>query len=311
LYFVDGSGVRRLLGVRLSSIAVGITCGVVASLCWAAGFVGVRHGLNAGLSPADLTIHRYLWSGLLFAPFVVRRGIRDLSGIGWGHGLLLALLGGPGLAFISYSGFLLVPLGHGGVIQPACSTLGGLLLATLFLGERLMPARAIGALVIVFGLVVIGAEAMVAIGVHGVAGDLVFVLTGHMFASFATLLRLWGIAATPAVMVISVLALFTVPAYWVLGGFDHMIVPGWRENLLQAVLQGVLAGPAAIFLFTRSVYLLGAGRAAVFPSLVPPFVLLMGWLGLGETPTVLQLIGLTIVLFGFWLAQSKPKFRLS
>src|SRR5205823_8872540 len=97
----------------------------------------------------------------------------------------------------------------------------------------------------------------------------------------------------------------------VFGGFDHMIVPGWQENLLQAVLQGVLAGPAAIFLFTRSVYLLGAGRAAVFPSLVPPFVLLMGWLGLGETPTVLQLIGLTIVLFGFWLAQSKPKFPLS
>jgi drug/metabolite transporter (DMT)-like permease len=90
-----------------------------------------------------------------------------------------------------------------------------------------------------------------------------------------------------------------------------MIAPGWRENLLQVVLQGVLAGPATVFLFTRSVHLLGAGRAAVFPSLVPPFVLLVGWLALGETPTELQLIGLTIVLFGFWLALSKPSFPLS
>jgi drug/metabolite transporter (DMT)-like permease len=98
-----------------------------------------------------------------------------------------------------------------------------------------------------------------------------------MFATFRTLLRLWGSCATPATLVISVLALFTVPTYWALGGFDHMIVLGWRENLLQAVLRGVLAGPAAIYLFARSVHLLGAGRAAVFPSLVPPFVLLIGW----------------------------------
>jgi drug/metabolite transporter (DMT)-like permease len=82
-----------------------------------------------------------------------------------------------------------------------------------------------------------------------------------------------------------------------------MIALGWRENFLQAVLQGVLAGPAAIYLFARSIALLGAGRAAVFPTLVPPFVLLIGWLALGEVPSVLQLIGLVIVLFGFQLAQ--------
>jgi drug/metabolite transporter (DMT)-like permease len=172
---------------------------------------------------------------------------------------------------------------------------------------RALARRAIGALIIVFGLVVIGAEAAVAIGTHGVAGDLIFVLTGLMFAVFGTLLRLWRVSAMPAAMVISVLSLFAIPIYLVFGGLDHMIMPGWRENLLQAVLQGVLAGPAAIYLFARSIHLLGAGRAAVFPSLVPPFVLLIGWLSLGETPTVLQFTGLMIVLFGFRLAQSTPK----
>jgi len=153
--------------------------------------------------------------------------------------------------------------------------------------------------------VVIGAEAFVASGVHGIAGDLIFVLTGLMFATFGTLLRLWRIAALPATMAISVVSLLAVPVYWLLGGFDHMIIPGLRENLLQLVLQGVLAGPAAVYLFARSIHLLGAGRAAVFPSLVPPFVLLIGWLALGETPTALQLTGLVIVLLGFRLAQSR------
>jgi drug/metabolite transporter (DMT)-like permease len=94
-----------------------------------------------------------------------------------------------------------------------------------------------------------------------------------------------------------------VPAFWAMGGFDHMIALGWRENLLQAVLQGALMGYGAIYLFVRSVALLGAGRVAVFSALVPPFVLLTGWLALGEVPSVLQLIGLVIVLLGFWLAQ--------
>ena len=34
--------------------------------------------------------------------------------------------------------------------------------------------------------------------------------------------------------------------------------------------------PAAIYLFTRAVVLLGAGRAALFPSLVPVFTLVIG-----------------------------------
>ena len=68
------------------------------------------------------------------------------------------------------------------------------------------------------------------------------------------------------------------------------------ENLLQVVVQGILAGALAIYLFTRSVVLLGAGRAAVFPSLVPGFTLLIGFLALGEVPSWAQLVGFAIVL---------------
>jgi drug/metabolite transporter (DMT)-like permease len=161
--------------------------------------------------------------------------------------------------------------------------------------------------IIVCGLLVIGAESAVAIGLHGVAGDLIFVLTGLMFATFGILLRFWRISAMPATMVISVISLVIVPVDWALGGLDRAMALGWREVLLQAILQGVLAGPAAIYLFAQSVHLLGAGRAAVFPSLVPPFVLLVGWLALGETPTALQIAGVIVVLLGFRLAQSTSR----
>ncbi len=144
----------------------------------------MRHGLNVGFSPADLAVHRYLWSGLALLPVVVRAGIGDLNGIGWGRGILLTLLGGPVFAIIGYAGFLFVPLGHGGVIQPSCGALGGLLLATLVLREKLIASRLIGALIITSGLVVIGGEGAVTFGEQGVAGDLLFVLAGFMSAGF-------------------------------------------------------------------------------------------------------------------------------
>ena len=67
------------------------------------------------------------------------------------------------------------------------------------------------------------------------------------------------------------------------------------------VVQGIFAGAGAIYLFTRSVVLLGAGRAAVFPSLVPGFTMLIGFLVLGEVPSLAQLAGRAIVLIGFRL----------
>jgi drug/metabolite transporter (DMT)-like permease len=178
-----------------------------------------------------------------------------------------------------------------------------LLLATLVLREKLIASRLIGALIITGGLVVIGGEGAVTFGEQGVAGDLLFVLAGFMSAGFSTLLRLWRVAPMPAAATMGVLSLFAMPVYWLHNGLAHMVSLGWRENLLQAVLQGVLAGPLALYLFVNSIALIGAGRAAIFFSLVPPFVLLIGWLTLGEVPSLLQLIGLIIVLFGFHLTQ--------
>ena len=104
-------------------------------------------------------------------------------------------------------------------------------------------------------------------------------------------------------VVISVVSLAILPIYWVLVGFGRMSRWGSGRTCCRRSLQGLLAGPGAIYLFTRSVVLLGAGRAAVFPTLVPPCVLLIGWIALGIVPSVLQLIGLAIVLIGFRLTQ--------
>ncbi len=153
------------------------------------------------------------------------------------------------------------------------------------------------------GLGVIGGDALATIGAHGLIGDLSFATAGLMFAAFATLLRRWHIAPTRAVAVTSVVSLVEVAIHWLAFGFAHMIALGLGANLLQLAMQGIFAGAGATYLFTRSVVLLGAGRAAVFPSLVPGFTLLIGFLALGEVPSLAQLAGFALVLAGFRLTQ--------
>src|SRR5262249_5373450 len=154
----------RLAAVRPSPTVLGAVCGAGAAFCWAAGFVAARHGIAIGFSPADLALHRFAWAGLCLLPLVLRGRGAVFAGIGWWRAGLLPPAGGPPLAIISYTGFILVPLGHGGVIQPSSAALFGLLYAVVVLRERLPRERIIGAAVIVLGLCVIGVEAIATIG---------------------------------------------------------------------------------------------------------------------------------------------------
>jgi drug/metabolite transporter (DMT)-like permease len=76
----------------------------------------------------------------------------------------------------------------------------------VLLRERISFSRFFGAVVIVVGLAVIGGESIGHIGHSGVQGDLIFVLTGFMFAGFATLVRYWRVSAFSAAAAINVVS---------------------------------------------------------------------------------------------------------
>ena len=282
------------------TIIIGIVCGTLAALAWAAGFVVAKHGIQVGFSPADLAFHRFFWSGLLMLPYVVRDGLRDLDGVGWGRGFAMSVLSGPPQSLLAYSGFILVPLGHGTTIQPACAALSGLVLASLILHEKATFQRIIGGAILVVGLLVFGAESLATIGRSGVGGDLLFATAGLFWATFGTLLRLWNVAGTRAVKAVGAVSLSVfAPIYLLMYGISALTQHGWFENLLQAVVQGGVAGSLPIYLFAHAVIALGGGRAATFPALVPVFGVIIGFLALGAVPSLAQFVGMLIVLVGF------------
>jgi len=282
---------------------VGIVCGTLAALAWAMGFVAAKHGVQIGFSPADLAFHRFFWSGLLMLPLIVREGLRDLGGIGWSRASVMAILSGPPQSLLAYTGFVLVPLGHGTTIQPACAALSGLVLASLVLHEKATLQRIIGGAIIIAGLLMFGVESLTTIGNSGVGGDLLFATAGLFWATFGTLLRLWNVAGTRAVMAVGAVSVIVLaPIYLFIYGVSGLAKQSLFENLLQAVVQGGVAGSLPIYLFAHAVIALGGGRAATFPALVPVFGVIIGYLALGVVPSLAQFVGMLIVLVGFHFA---------
>ena len=282
---------------------VGIVCGTLAALAWAAGFVVAKHGIQIGFSPADLAFHRFFWSGLLVLPLIVREGLRDLGGIGWSRASVMTILSGPPQSLLAYTGFILVPLGHGTTIQPACAALSGLVLASLILHEKATLQRIIGGAIIIAGLLMFGAESLTTIGNAGVGGDLLFATAGLFWATFGTLLRHWNVAGTRAVMAVGAVSVIVLaPIYLLIYGISGLAKQSLFENLLQAVVQGGIAGSLPIYLFAHAVIALGGGRAATFPALVPIFGVIIGYVALGVVPSLAQFVGMLIVLVGFHFA---------
>jgi drug/metabolite transporter (DMT)-like permease len=109
-----------------------------------------------------------------------------------------------------------------------------------------------------------------------------------------------GVRAIAMVGLLSIVGY--APLHGLLIGYGGIMRMSLAENLLQAVVQGLLAGALPIYLFARAVILLGAGRAATFPALVPGVGLISGYLSHGVVPSLAQFVGLVIVLIGFRFA---------
>ena len=274
--------------------------GLLAAIAWSAYSVSSRAAVEAGFTAWDLTALRFIVAGVLLLPFVLRRGLATLGGVGWGRGLVLALGAGPLFSAVYTFGLSVTPFAHGPVISPSVVTLGSLGLAALVLGERPDRLRLVGTGVVIAGLLLVARDGG---GLGGASVyDLLFLVSGLLWAAYTVLLRLWRvdpIAATAAVAVLSMLAV--APAYAVSADPERLLAAP-SSLLFHAAMQGVVAAVVAILAFSKAVAHLGAGTAGVFPSVVPVMAVVLGIPVLDEWPSVPQALGIALATAGLVLA---------
>ncbi|MSP48636.1 MAG: DMT family transporter [Alphaproteobacteria bacterium] len=282
---------------------LGIAVGIAMAFGAASSFSVARGGILHGVRPEDITLLRFFVAGLIFLPFVLWRGIGNLAGIGWGRGLLLTLTAGPFAAFLQVGGYVFAPLAHGAVLVPMSVTVFCSVVAVVLLKERHGPTHVVGTFGILAGLTLIGGEGLMSGGAGVWIGDLMFIASGALWASYTILFRYWRLDAVAGIAVVSVLSLgVMLVVYPLFFSVPHLLALPLNEVLLQGLTQGLLSGTLSTIAYNWIVVLLGAGRAVLFPALVPGLAILFGIPILGETPTLVQLLGLASAMIGLLVA---------
>ena len=290
----------------------GLAWGLLAAAIWAGYSVLARMGIKAGIGAADLTLLRFAPGALITLPLMWRWGWRDLGGIGWARGVVLALLAGVGFSLLFMSGFQFAPLVHGAVIAPAAQMMAGLGFSAWLAGQAITRESKVGAAVVLLGLAFMGGDGLL----HGegratLFGDLLFALAGMCWGLFGALSRRWHVdplRVTVAVLLVSLLIF--APPYLLLTGARGLRTADGGMLLLQVAAQGLGAGLVAMLAYNRAAALLGAGRAGFFGALVPGAASLLAIPVLGEVPTTLQVLGIVSVVAGLLVAFGAARLLL-
>ena len=267
--------------------------GLTAMLLYSGSFVATRHALSVGMAPLDVMLLRYLVGGVACAAVLWRIG---LGGIAPARIAALTALGGLPYFAMQVLGTGWSSASHASVLNPGGTVVCATLLGWLVLRDA--PGR--GALV-ALPFLLAGLFLIAGFGEPAWLGDALLLASGLQWALYGTALRAWGVAGLRAACIIGAFSLPWVPLHLALFGLGG-VAAFPAEAVFQALYQGVLVGLVANALYSHCYAVMGPGRAAIFPPLVPVLGTLLAAAVLGETLNPTQLAGMALVVGGMLLA---------
>ncbi|MCF6744693.1 DMT family transporter [Blastococcus sp. KM273128] len=276
---------------------------VVTVLAWASAFVGIR-AVGEDLSPGALALGRLLVGALVLGLLVARRGwVRPTAG----EWRLLAVCG------LGWFAVYNVALNAAEQHLDAGTTamlvnIGPLLIAVLagvLLGEG-FPRWLVAGLAVAFsGVLLIG------LATRGAEADLVGVVlcvvaavtyAVGVVAQKPLLRRLPGLQVTFTACAIGAVACLP----WA-GALVADLGTAPAGSVAGMVYLGVVPTALAFTTWAYALSRTDAGRLGVTTYLVPPLVVLLGWLLLGEAPPPLAVAGGVVCLAGVAVSRRRSR----
>ena len=280
----------------------------LAFLLFAGQFIVSRYGVLNGMTPYDIIALRFSVAGIVAVPLLVRWGISDLGGVGWLRGIVLAIFAGAPYYVLMIGGLAYGPAANVVVINPGMTLIGGIFLSICWLGERSSGLRLTVGTVALIGLILVGGEDIGIDSGNTWIGNLMFALSGLMWALYMALLNHWHVNPVRAAIVVSVLSLIYLPAYSVMAspGFAEISL---SEVILQGGYQGFVHALMAVALFSYAVRSLGVGTLALMTPIVPVAGLSMAAFFLGEKLSELQWLGAAMVFCAMGVSAWRSRQR--
>ncbi len=284
----------------------------VTALFWGANFVLARPVLDA-LPPLWAAAVRFLLAAsMMLAIAGMRR--ENLLGLLRRHAAVYALLGIVGITAFNVLFFyaLKSTSANNGALIMAINPLLTVLLAAIFLGERVSGRHALALPVALAGVAVVisGGDLGRLETLRFSHGDLLMLAATFSWAAYNILTRRFmpqgsPLAHTSWIMAAGALALLA----FALGSGSHIHAVG--EKAIESMVLMVVGGTVLAYLFWgMGIVRLGAGRTAIFINLVPVFAMLTGSV-IGKLPSGAQLVGGLLVLSGVIIAMLPSRRRLA
>ncbi|MGY1723700.1 DMT family transporter [Blastococcus sp. SYSU DS0533] len=276
---------------------------VVTVLAWASAFVGIR-AVGEDLSPGALALGRLLVGTLVLGLLLARRGwvrptagewrLLAICGLGWFAVYNLALNAAEQHLDAGTTAMLV--------------NIGPILIAVLagfLLGEGFPRWLVVGLAVAFGGVLLIG------LATRGAEADLLGVLfcvvaavtyAVGVVAQKPLLRRLPGLQVTFTACAIGAAACLP----WA-GVLVAELGTASAGSVAGLVYLGVVPTALAFSTWAYALSRMDAGRLGVTTYLVPPLVVLLGWVLLGETPPPLAVVGGMVCLAGVAVSRRRPR----
>jgi len=280
----------------------------VAVLLWASAFVGIRAGLE-GYSPGALASLRFIVAALCMG--LIHFRLPKRPSVTWPDRIWLLLIGGFGLGIYNVTlniGEIQVASGIASFIISQ-SPVVTLILAILFLDEKLRLQMVIGMMISIIG-----------VGLIAWGETKNFALnTGVFYILIATLIG--GIYSVVQKPFLKKYHAIEVTA-WIIWGAALFLLMWFPEVITQLKTAPIAATawvvylgifPAALGYIAWSYGLkdIPASSAANVLYFLPVIATILGWVVLSEVPAKLSLLGGFVALLGVWIVnrRGRPSMR--
>ena len=298
--------------IKQDKVLIGIALAVLAAMIWSGNFI-VARGVIKDIPPVALAFFRWLTASIIIAPFAIKEFKAERKAIkGNLTYLCLTALFGVTLfnTFVYIAGHF-SPAINLALIGTTSSPVMSIILAAIFLKERISIIRIAGLLICIIGIVLLlskGSWERLR-SFHFSPGDWWILAAALAFAIYNIFVRKKPSGISPInflFLTFSIGTIFLLPAY--LWESRTAAVVDWNTRLLLIVLYLGLGTSVLAFLFwNAAIRRLGAGRTALFGNLIPVFSTLEAvWL-LGEEISIIHLISGLLVIGGLVLTNLQKR----
>ncbi len=266
----------------------------IAPVIWGSTYL-VTTAFLPGFSPITVAMLRALPAGLVLMMIV-----RELpTGIWWLRAFLLGALNISVFLTMLFVAAYRLPGGVAGTVL-ASQPLIVVVLASFLLSSPVRPSNIIGALVGMGGVALLVLTPSAALDAIGVAAGLAGAAS---MALGSVLARKWRPPVPPLTFTawqLTAGGLLLLPAVLLTG---HSIPVPTIPNLAGLAWLSLIGAALTYALWFRGIGRLSPLVVSSLLFLSPLTAVLLGWALLGQTLTVLQTVGITLVIGSIWLSQ--------